>query len=119
MVIIQVSVFQAPLAPIFVALLLFNRAIGGVLGIQRAWQSMLNVIGSLEIVEKEFAILEERKENSGTLAIKPFSKSIEMKNVCFSYSDSTEIIKNFSLKIAANTTVAFVGESGAGKSTLG
>jgi len=53
-IIIQVSILKAPLAPIFVALVLFNRAMGSVMGIQQSWQLTLDKIGGLEMVEEEF-----------------------------------------------------------------
>ena len=46
-----------------------------------------------------------------------FTKSIEFRNVGFSYED-TVILKNINLKIEKGKSVAFVGSSGAGKSTL-
>lgn len=118
-IIIQVSVLEAPLTPIFVALLLFNRSMAGILGIQQAWQAMLGKIGSLEVVEKEFRRLQECEEKKGILKIGSFHKDIVMHDVSFTYgSGMPYVLQNISLSIPAKTTVAFVGESGAGKSTL-
>jgi len=47
-----------------------------------------------------------------------FESSIELKNVCFSYLNGKEILKDFNLYIKKGEKVAFVGQSGAGKSTL-
>ena len=47
-----------------------------------------------------------------------FKKSIELKNLTFSYKQGKEIIKNINLVLEKRKKVAFVGESGAGKSTL-
>jgi ABC-type multidrug transport system fused ATPase/permease subunit len=50
---------------------------------------------------------------------KEFSNELEFRNVRFSYGEEHgDALQKISLKIPANSTVAFVGESGAGKSTL-
>ena len=43
---------------------------------------------------------------------------IEFRNVKFSYSDKTEILKNISFKIHPNEKIAIVGETGSGKTTI-
>lgn len=50
--------------------------------------------------------------------IKGFEKSIELKNVRFSYAADQEILKGINLTIHKGETVALVGPSGGGKSTL-
>ncbi len=60
-IIIQVMVFDSPIAPIFVALLLFHRGMQHMIGIQDDWQRTMEKIGSLEMVVNEFEILEENK----------------------------------------------------------
>lgn len=45
-------------------------------------------------------------------------KSIEFRNVSFSYDGKKNVIDNLSLKISGKSAVAFVGINGAGKSTL-
>jgi ABC-type multidrug transport system fused ATPase/permease subunit len=118
-IIIQVVVLGGSLGPIFVALVLFNRALLGIMSIQGTWQATLSKIGSLEIVEKEFAILEKNQEISGTVPLEKFQKEIELRNITFSYSkQGEEVLKEVTLTIPSNSTVGFVGESGAGKSTL-
>lgn len=44
--------------------------------------------------------------------------AIEFKNVCFSYNESRQILKDLSLKIEPGKTLAIVGETGSGKSTI-
>ena len=56
-------------------------------------------------------------DNPNAKSIAVFNKSIEFKNVSFSYDDVT-ILKNISLTIEKGKTIALVGSSGAGKSTL-
>lgn len=118
-IIIQITVLEAPLAPIFVVLVLFNRAMSQMIGVQNAWQRTLNHIGSLESVEREFEILGKSQEPSGKIHLKPLERGIELRQVSFSYGPkSPNVLSDINLAIHANTTVAFVGESGAGKSTL-
>jgi len=118
-IIIQVVVFDSPIAPIFVALLLFHRGMQHMIGIQDDWQRTMEKIGSLEMVVKEFEILEQNREKNGTRKLGPLSKGIELKNVHFKYEDSSDkVLKNINIEIPVNKMVAFVGESGAGKSTL-
>lgn len=44
--------------------------------------------------------------------------SIEFKNVSFEYEEGVPVLKNFSLKVNKNETIALVGNSGGGKSTV-
>lgn len=118
-IIIQVAVFDAPIAPIFVALLLFHRGMQQVVGVQKEWQATLDKIGSLEMVIAEFNTVTEKQEPTGSTKMEDFHKKIEFRDVNFAYNkDDGEVLKNINLVIPANKTVAFVGESGAGKSTL-
>jgi ABC-type multidrug transport system fused ATPase/permease subunit len=118
-IILQVVIFGGSLGPIFVALILFNRALLGIMNIQKTWQATLSKIGSLELVEEEFAVLEKHQESNGTVKMQHLQRQIELKGVTYSYSrDGEEVLKQLNLTIPSNSTVAFVGESGAGKSTL-
>ena len=47
---VQVTVFEAPIAPIFVALLLFHRGMQSVLAVQAGSNSTMNAIGAVEMV---------------------------------------------------------------------
>lgn len=44
--------------------------------------------------------------------------AIAFRDVCFSYVDDKEVLRNLSFQIKENTSVAFVGDSGGGKSTI-
>ena len=62
------------------------------------------------------------REKPGVKPIPPFSKSIRLEDVCFSYEtdgdESREILCDINLEVRAGEVVAVVGSSGAGKSTL-
>jgi len=118
-VVIQVTVLEAPLAPIFVAIVLFHRGMQTMVGVQKRWQTAMNRIGSLEMVVDEFEALEHHREPSGDTEIGPLQEGIEVRDVSFAYDDEEgDVLHAVSVSIPANTTVALVGESGAGKSTL-
>jgi subfamily B ATP-binding cassette protein MsbA len=116
---VQVGIMGLQLAPIFVLLLLFYRSIGYFMSIQTTWQTTLDLIGSVEMVNNEFIILDQNHESEGTQVISTFNNNIELREVSFRYkSDSNKILNNLSLNIRANNTIAIIGESGSGKSTL-
>lgn len=118
-IIIQVMVFDSPIEPIFVALLLFHRGMQHMIGIQDDWQKTMEKIGSLEMVVKEFEVLKYNREKSGNQVIGQLSEGIELQNIHFKYDDKeTHVLKSISVEIPVNKMIAFVGESGAGKSTL-
>ena len=47
-----------------------------------------------------------------------FERTIDFKNICFEYEKDTPVLKNFSLSVNKNETIALVGNSGGGKSTV-
>jgi ABC-type multidrug transport system fused ATPase/permease subunit len=116
---LQVTVFQEPVAPIFVALLLFHRGMQAVMAMQSGWQNTLDRIGSVEMVDDEFARVLENQEATGSRRLDLLTESVEFDNVSFAYNEEAgDVLQNVNVSIPANTTVALVGESGAGKSTL-
>jgi ABC-type multidrug transport system fused ATPase/permease subunit len=114
----QVTVFEAPIAPIFVALILFHRGMQSTVKIQKRWQETMDRIGSLEMVVDEFENVNRNQENSGGREIDELREGIELQDVSFSYDEEKYALRDITLDIPVNTTVALVGESGAGKSTL-
>ena len=65
-----------------------------------------------------FDLVPEIKTEPNAIEMKNFEKQIEFKNVCFEYVEDTPVLKNFSLVIPRNETIALVGNSGGGKSTV-
>ena len=118
-VLVQAMVFRAPLAPIFVALLLFHKGIQAIMALQEMWQRVMDQIGSVEVVDKEMRRIQDHQERSGSHELKPLTQGVEFENVCFTYDeDDGDVLHNINITVPANETVALVGESGAGKSTL-
>jgi ABC-type multidrug transport system fused ATPase/permease subunit len=115
----QIVWLEEPIAPMVVSIVLFHRGLGEILKIQQAWQGVLAHVGSLEMVQDEFARQSLEREPDGTRDLDTLKEGIELKDVDFSYNaNDAPVLKGISLAIPANTTIAIVGESGAGKSTL-
>ena len=116
---LQVVVFQAPVAPIFVALLLFHRGMQAVIAVQSSWQSTMNRIGGVEMVHEELESILNRQEDREGQVLGPLSQGLLFNNVCFAYNEEDgDVLHDVNITVMANNTVALVGESGAGKSTL-
>jgi ABC-type multidrug transport system fused ATPase/permease subunit len=117
--IIQVTVFNDPVAPLFVSILLFHRGMQAMIGIQGGFQNVMNMIGSVEMVVDEFDSVNGHQEANGSRTIPVLSQGLEFNDVSFAYDeDDGDVLHDINITIPANTTVALVGESGAGKSTL-
>ncbi len=70
--------------------------------------------------ERLFTLLENNElleNNSGTTK-KTIVGEIEFKDVCFSYNDKQEVLKNVSFSLKNGETLAIIGSTGAGKSTI-
>lgn len=81
-----------------------------------AWQDAKIALERLsEIHGKE----DEENSTEGKITAIPINENIELKNVSFRYTGSSEfVIKNLSLSIPSNKITAIVGASGSGKTTL-
>jgi ABC-type multidrug transport system fused ATPase/permease subunit len=116
---LQVAVFNDPVAPIFVALLLFHRGMQAVISMQSGWQNTMNKIGSVEMVDDEFEAVLANQEHSGPRRLDTLQEGLELRDVHFAYNEEDgDVLRDINVDIPANTSVALVGESGAGKSTL-
>ncbi len=78
---LQVGVFGDPIAPIFVALLLFHRGMQAVINTQSGWQSTMNKIGSVEMVDDEFEAILANQEQSGTRRLDSLREMVEMQSL--------------------------------------
>ena len=66
-----------------------------------------------EVLDEKIDISDSKLEN-----IDFFDGSIEFKNVCFSYSDSDNVLEKIDFKIKTGETIGLIGGTGTGKSTL-
>lgn len=95
-----------------------------VLGLYRLLPSINKIISSynlivfysksLDLIDNDLKIDSEKFGNSNIT----FNKQIELKDVCFNFDGSLNVLDRINLKIDAGSKVAFIGESGSGKSTL-
>ncbi len=116
---LQAVVLQEPVAPIFVALLLFHRGMQAVMSVQSSWQSTMDQIGGVEMVHEEFETILARQEDREGQTLRPLSEGITFDSVRFAYNEEDgDVLHDINITVPANHTVALVGESGAGKSTL-
>ena len=116
---LQVMVFEEPIAPIFVALLLFHRGMQSMMGIQGSWQGVMDKIGAVEMVTDEFEAVYANEEKDGHRALGALQEGVEFNDVCFAYNTKDgDVLHDINISVPANETIALVGESGAGKSTL-
>ena len=115
----QLVLLAQPLAPILVSILLFYRGLNALLSIQGGWQTALENIGSLELIDQEFTSQHQHREHGGARAIDPLSQGLRLRDVHYSYDPAIgDVIRGISLELPARASVALIGESGAGKSTL-
>lgn len=64
-----------------------------------------------------FEILDLQTDNKDKIVINDFS-NIKFKDICFSYNDKREILKDINFSIKKGQLIGLVGESGSGKSTI-
>jgi subfamily B ATP-binding cassette protein MsbA len=114
---IQTALLGSALGPILISLLFFYRALNSLMTMQVKWNKFLAVSGSLENMTSFQKELRKHKEKTGKTEINERIKNIELSNISFYYNE-TLILKDISLEVKQNETVAFVGESGSGKTTL-
>ena len=71
--------------------------------------------------ERVFAILDESPEKIDAPDAKSFTDvkgDVELKNVCFGYTEDKIVLNNVSVRAKKGQTVAIVGPTGAGKTTI-
>ncbi|MDP9956832.1 subfamily B ATP-binding cassette protein MsbA [Epilithonimonas hungarica] len=117
-ILIQVYFMGATLSSIILALLLFYRALNGLMMVQTGWQNFMQNVGAIELINqfnldlKKSQEFFDNKEN-----YKGFQNSIKLQGANFSYGKK-QVLTDINLEIKKNETIAFVGESGSGKSTI-
>lgn len=116
-ILVQVNIFEGNLGSILISLLFFYRGLTALTGMQNSWNKFLGVSGSLLNLSDFQNTLIVNQESKGSIPFSALNENIQLENISYSYG-STEILKNISLVIPKNETVAIVGESGSGKTTL-
>ncbi len=114
-----VEIRQVQIVDTLFVLYLLQRAFGKIIGIQYNYRKFLSSFGGikvLQLVEKEVAEAQEPVVSGG--AYPDFAATINLDHVSFRFETGGDVLKDVSLQIAPNTTVALVGLSGAGKTTL-
>ena len=76
--------------------------------------------GALVCADRVFELIEQSPETPDDNAneLSNVSGSVEMDNVCFSYTPDKKLIENLNLNVSHGMRVAIVGPTGCGKTTL-
>jgi len=79
------------------------------------------ILKAMGAAERVFSVIDTEpsvKELPGAAVLTGVKGEVEFRNVSFSYSEDSPVLKNFSEIIRAGETVAIAGDSGAGKTTI-
>ncbi|MBR0277791.1 MAG: ABC transporter ATP-binding protein [Clostridia bacterium] len=109
---------RIPVADIVAFMLYISKLYNPINILARLNETLQNTIACAERV---FKLLDEEpdvKEKENALILKDIRGSIEFENVCFSYVDNINVLKNISFKINPGEMVAIVGHTGVGKTTI-
>ncbi len=75
----------------------------------------------LAAATRVFAILDiepEIQDKKDAVVLPPFARSIELRDLSFTYNDETKVLSKINLLVPAGEALAIVGPSGGGKTTL-
>ena len=86
--------------------------------ITKAYADVRKALVSVERISEILNRKSEITESSLQIEMKTFEKSIEYKNVSFSYNGSEKVLKDINLNIKKGEKIALVGSSGSGKTTM-
>lgn len=96
---------------------IFTQVINPLKAFSTATYNMQKGAASIERIQHLIGEEQVVRESAHPLPIKGFEKSIELRNVGFSYPDR-KVLDGINLTIKKGQTIALVGSSGSGKSTL-
>ena len=84
----------------------------------RASYNIPRGLASMERVDKIMNAENNIREIEHPSILDGFHESLKFNNVCFTYEDGKELLKDININIEKGKTIALVGQSGSGKSTL-
>lgn len=119
-ILLYIQFFNQEITSVLLNLILIYRAFSFFMASQQQWNLFLGNSGSLENLQSFDKILQKDQENyGGDIIIKKLKYGLTLKNVSFSYKiNQDQTLKNISINIEKNSSVAIVGPSGSGKTTL-
>jgi ATP-binding cassette, subfamily B, bacterial len=80
--------------------------------------TLVHAAGGMERIDELLNVAPGVADRPGALDLPPLAGVITIENVTFGYSKERSTLRDISVAIPANTSVAFVGASGSGKSTM-
>ena len=86
--------------------------------LSKAGYSIQKGMASMERINKILNAENNIKEVENPQTITELRDSIELRDVCFSYNESKQVLSNINLIVPKGKTIALVGQSGSGKSTM-
>lgn len=84
--VVQITVFDAAIAPIIVSLILIHRAFGQIMSLQGSWMGVIANTGPIEMVEQEMKNLYAFQLPEGKTELGAFQDRITLENVHFAYT---------------------------------
>ena len=102
---------------IFYMVILYS-VLGPLKEFSRAGYNIPQGMASVERVDKIMNAVNDIKDPDMPEPMNGFNDSITFKDVCFSYENGKQVLKDIDLTIPKGKMIALVGQSGSGKSTL-
>jgi ABC-type multidrug transport system fused ATPase/permease subunit len=115
---IQITLLEGVFSAIVLSLLFFYRGLTSLNTLQNSYNQFLGKMGSIQNIDVFVKNLKDKATKTGKIKFVEISNNIELKNISYAYNSGTNTLKNISLHIKKNESIAFVGESGSGKTTL-
>lgn len=116
--VVGVIVLKHSPGSLFAMLIAFQRVYSPVKSLGRIHIELRTLQGATKRVFGIMNTEPDIKEKRDALILPKQNKTIEFKNVSFSYKKEIPILQNVTFSINAGEMIAFVGSTGAGKSTL-
>lgn len=106
-------------APSFIAYIaLFYMIINPAKNLSNAYYNVQKGLAAMDRIDDILKAESTIKELDVTQKIEAFNHQIEYRNVSFSYTGNTQVLKQIEVTIPKGKTIALVGQSGSGKSTF-